>query len=369
MSMDKVWVDDKFIQGTAWFLRQDIWIATTGSTPKQPYIAYSGNTENQAIPCPGIPLLIGYQLSLHYQSLLPSRESKEKTKLDFSKEEFPPLRSKPLKKRMKLDNNNQTNANTANRQIYEQQTNLRPKQNLKQQEECPNCKIIVESLPIHFKKSLICSQTFDRKKQSEKGSDNNWTRKEQAVKKHPENIKLVKLSSRKCKSCQKEVQNLKKHVTKSFTCQNAYEITEKLNCDLLLENNHREEHIRTAPKKPKTSCLGCSKLVLNIVLHLKRSEQCQPFYNLEDMKEEQRKNVRSRKSFCKRKQREIRRNENEEQYRKNLRSKQKEYRANKKEEDEEHYRNNLRSKQNEYNSKKKEEDEEQYRKNSTSKQN
>ena len=29
MSQDKVWVDDRFIQGTAWFLGQDIWLATT----------------------------------------------------------------------------------------------------------------------------------------------------------------------------------------------------------------------------------------------------------------------------------------------------------------------------------------------------
>ena len=182
MSQDKVWVDDKFIQGTAWYLCQDIWIATTGSTPEQPYITYSGNSENQTMPCPGIPLLIGYQLNLHYQSLLPSRESQESTQLDFRIEEFPPLGSKPVKKRMRLDGKNQTSTSTYNRQTYEQWTKLKPRENLKQEEKCPNCKSIVESVPIHFKKSVICRQTFDRITTNDKDSNYNQPSKKGVVK-------------------------------------------------------------------------------------------------------------------------------------------------------------------------------------------
>ena len=36
MSQDKVWVDYKFIQGTAWYLNQDIMVVTTRSTPVNP---------------------------------------------------------------------------------------------------------------------------------------------------------------------------------------------------------------------------------------------------------------------------------------------------------------------------------------------
>ena len=38
MCQDKVWVDYKFIQGTAWYLNHDIMLVTTGSTPEIPYI-------------------------------------------------------------------------------------------------------------------------------------------------------------------------------------------------------------------------------------------------------------------------------------------------------------------------------------------
>ena len=105
MSQDKVWVDDRFIQGAAWYLGQDIWIVTTGSTPEMPYFAYSGNIDDSSVPCSGVPLLVGYQLNLHYQSLLPSRHSQERRELSFSEDEFPPLGSKaPNKnKKVKLD--------------------------------------------------------------------------------------------------------------------------------------------------------------------------------------------------------------------------------------------------------------------------
>ena len=45
MRQNNVWVDYKFIQGTAWYLSQDILIVTKNSTPENPYIYISGNKE------------------------------------------------------------------------------------------------------------------------------------------------------------------------------------------------------------------------------------------------------------------------------------------------------------------------------------
>ena len=68
MRQHKVWVDYKFIQGTAWYLNNDIMLVTTGSTPENPYIFISGNIEDKNIPSPGVPMLIGSQLDLHFKS-------------------------------------------------------------------------------------------------------------------------------------------------------------------------------------------------------------------------------------------------------------------------------------------------------------
>ena len=107
MRQNKVWVDYKFIQGTAWYLNHDIMIVTTQSTPDNPYLYVSGNKEDMNIPCPGVPLLIGSQLDLHYQSLLPTDHAPERgkcTELDFNEENFPPLGTKPHKKEEKKEN-------------------------------------------------------------------------------------------------------------------------------------------------------------------------------------------------------------------------------------------------------------------------
>ena len=87
MRQNKIWVDYKFIQGTAWYLSHDIIIVTTKSTLQNPYLYISGNKEDMKIPCTGVPLLIGSQLDWHFQSLLPERE-------DMNEDTFPPLRSR-----------------------------------------------------------------------------------------------------------------------------------------------------------------------------------------------------------------------------------------------------------------------------------
>ena len=167
----------------------------------------------------------------------------------------------------------------------------------------------------------------------------------------------------KCKGCHKAFLNLKQHVTKSFTCQNAYMITELLNdCMTPTEDDRENRLIGSSSSKEKKSCLGCSKKVLNMVLHVKRSGECQAFYDLDAMEKEKRKDKKVRNTECKRRERETKRTENEELFKGNLRSRQNEYNAKKKAEDEEQFRENLRSGQNRFRAKKKAEDEEQFRK-------
>ena len=86
MRQNNVWVDYKFIQGTAWYLSQDILIVTKNSTPENPYIYISGNKEKMNIPCAGVPLLIGSEFDWHFQSLLPEQEE-----LVMNEDNFPPL--------------------------------------------------------------------------------------------------------------------------------------------------------------------------------------------------------------------------------------------------------------------------------------
>ena len=71
------WADYIFIQSTAWFLGYDIIIVTTTSTESHPYITISGNMNDESLPSPGIPLLIGSKSQVHFQSLLPSRVQKK----------------------------------------------------------------------------------------------------------------------------------------------------------------------------------------------------------------------------------------------------------------------------------------------------
>merc|ERR1712208_221160 len=70
------WSDYIFIQSTAWLLGYDILIVTTTSTESHPYITISGNINDESLPCPGAPLLIGSKSQVHFQSLLPSRVQK-----------------------------------------------------------------------------------------------------------------------------------------------------------------------------------------------------------------------------------------------------------------------------------------------------
>ena len=74
MNNDKEWADALFVQGTAWYLKQDILIVLTTATQEQPFLRISGNLENESHPSPGVPLILGCKNNIHYQSLLPLTE-------------------------------------------------------------------------------------------------------------------------------------------------------------------------------------------------------------------------------------------------------------------------------------------------------
>ena len=82
MTGDKVWVDDTFVQATAYYLGLPIFLVPTGSaTFKDQYHPISGdfNSDNVASPGPS-SLWIGYINDQHYQSLLRSDEGHEATR-------------------------------------------------------------------------------------------------------------------------------------------------------------------------------------------------------------------------------------------------------------------------------------------------
>ena len=78
MEREYEWVDQIFVQATAWFIKNDILIVTTTSTEKSPYIKISGNISNEDIRCQGFPLLIGCKGNVHYHSILPAYHSSGK---------------------------------------------------------------------------------------------------------------------------------------------------------------------------------------------------------------------------------------------------------------------------------------------------
>ena len=219
MSQDKVWVDYKFIQGTAWYLNQDVMIVTTRSTPINPYIFISGDMTNNNIPCPGIPLLIGSQLDQHYQSLLPGLINN----FEVTEDQFPSLKSssKPANaKKMKIvEKRNNEKKDIHREQAPEEKRKMYEKKNIKVNREnfCQNCQVRYENLKDHYQTSLICKQTSLQGIQGIIEITNE--------KKDNENAKIkIKSNSRKiqCKGCLKEFININTHGSKSFPCQNHY---------------------------------------------------------------------------------------------------------------------------------------------------
>ena len=71
MSRNGEWVDQIFVQSTAWYLSHDILVMTPTNTKQDPYFKISGNLYEESIPCPGYALTLGCKTDSHYQSFLP----------------------------------------------------------------------------------------------------------------------------------------------------------------------------------------------------------------------------------------------------------------------------------------------------------
>ena len=82
MTGDKVWVDDTFVQATAYYLGLPIFLVPTGSaTFKDQYHPISGDFNSDKVASPGpSSLWIGYINDQHYQSLLRLDEGHEATR-------------------------------------------------------------------------------------------------------------------------------------------------------------------------------------------------------------------------------------------------------------------------------------------------
>ena len=77
MGRDGTWIDSICIQVTAWYIGLDIKILTTSSKPENPFIFISGNINNPLRNSDGPPILISNYTNVHYQSLLPTRNTLE----------------------------------------------------------------------------------------------------------------------------------------------------------------------------------------------------------------------------------------------------------------------------------------------------
>ena len=83
MAKDGEWVDAVFVQATAWYLYSDIHLIPTATATKEnPFFTINGNYTFETASCPGPALLLGYNSSLHYQSVLPIDEQKRVEFLD-----------------------------------------------------------------------------------------------------------------------------------------------------------------------------------------------------------------------------------------------------------------------------------------------
>ena len=71
LQKDAEWSDEVMVQMTAYFLGCDIHLVLTTGVPEQPFKTILGNVDRMNFACTGTPLWIGFNNSLHFQSLLP----------------------------------------------------------------------------------------------------------------------------------------------------------------------------------------------------------------------------------------------------------------------------------------------------------
>ena len=90
LQKDAEWSDEVMVQMTAYFLDHDIQLVLTTGKSEKPFKTIHGNLDRMNFACTGTPLWIGFNNSLHFQSLLPkevvqqsSEEATKKQEEDF----------------------------------------------------------------------------------------------------------------------------------------------------------------------------------------------------------------------------------------------------------------------------------------------
>ena len=120
--------------------------------------------------------------------------------------------------------------------------------------------------------------------------------------KSPPKSKLS-LKKVKCTFCLKEFPNINHHLSKSFPCQNAYQIDDMIHksfeSDDSIESTGPPLKKRKEDKgcREKYECSGCKKNYLNIWLHLKKTEGCQKHYDMFKVEEDHKETLRVKKSL------------------------------------------------------------------------
>ena len=96
MAQDKIEVDHKFIQATAWLIGCDMLIVDTSCKMENPYIHISGNIDIENHGCKEL-IFLGSKSNCHYQSLLKTEVSTdEKLTIEQGAEEVIKYPSKIL---------------------------------------------------------------------------------------------------------------------------------------------------------------------------------------------------------------------------------------------------------------------------------
>ena len=77
LQKDAEWSDEVMVQMTAYFLNHDIQLVLTTGVLEQPFKTIRGNIDHMNLDCTVNPLWIGFNNSMHYQSLLLAEEEEQ----------------------------------------------------------------------------------------------------------------------------------------------------------------------------------------------------------------------------------------------------------------------------------------------------
>ena len=199
----EVWADEVFLRSTAWFLQLDIVLHQNVSG--YPEKTISGNIDNDAAPCNGPKLHLGYLLNRHYQSVIPKSDDSD----------------------IEAENEDQLQINV-----------------------CPVCKKILKNVLLHIRKSKTCQEkaTDHQIKSLEEFSDNRKKENKKRRRKE-ENPEKVKEDNKRWKAAQraKDPDKAKEDNRKAKAAQKAKDP------DKVKEDNRRVKAVQRAkdPEKNK----------------------------------------------------------------------------------------------------------------------